>query len=195
MPIEISMSQFRESLTKGKDFSESFDAPTGIVLSIPEGGVTDNELQKALTRLKLKDNAWILLQREAQVSKNRALAHKEVYDAAAAERTAGASYQGLRAAQANLETATANAEIAEFQASVAKAKVPVARAKALVEFETLAEEYVQGVMGLVKARSDRDTQQTILEWQGYEVGHLPRADLTQFPMPRFERPKLDVPAA
>lgn len=195
MAIEVSMTQFREGLTKGKDFSQPFDAPSGIVLSIPEGGVTDNDLQKALTRLKLKDNAWIQLQREAQVSKNRALAHKEVYDAATAERSAGAAYQGLRASHANLETATANAEMAEFQATVAKAKVPVAKAKAIVEFETLAEEYVQSVMGLVKARSDRDTQQTVLEWQGYEVGHLPRADLSQFPMPKFERPKLDASAA
>ena len=187
----INISNYREGLAKGVDYSKPYSAPGAIVLNVGEG-MTDNDTQKAMMRLQKLNNGWSVLAKEGEVSRNRAIAHKNAYQAAAAERDAAGSYHQVRQAQANLTSAIANADMAEFQADVDKAKVPVAKAQAVVQFETLAESYMQSVMNLVKTRTDRDTQQTILEWNGYAVGHLPKADLAQFPVPKFERPKLDL---
>ncbi len=187
---KINITNYRESLGKGVDFTKSYDAPGAVILNVGEG-LTDNETQKAMMRLQKLNNGWTVLAKEGEVSRNRAVAHKNAYQAAAAERDASTAFHQVRQSHAGLTSAIANADMAEFQALVDVAKVPVAKAQAVVQFETLAESYMQSVMNLVKTRSDRDTQQTVLEWNGYEVSHLPRADLSKFPMPKFERPELE----
>lgn len=199
----VSFTGFRESLVKGKDYKEINEFPDSIVIDVPRDGITNNQLLISTEQLTKINNAWMLVQKEAEVSKNRALAHQGAAEALIAEINASSAFKQVEvattnwkaadfdvaAAHANYEIREANAQIAEFQRDVAQSSVPLKKAEALVQLETVKEQFYIAAGELLKVRTDRGVRQQVLEMQGYAVGQLPQTTLSELPIPEFQFPQ------
>lgn len=196
--------EFQEGFHKGRDYTQfkADDYPTGLVINVAKGGITNHELLVAQEGLIKIQNSWKLVKTQMETDILRAEAHTAGARAIGASAQASAAFNqlgvelnGLRESAIRLENSEINLhltqlenEILKFREEIKVAIQPLAIANELLQAETVKENFVMNLGVLLKTKTDRALGQQVLSMQGYNTSMLPEIDFSTINMPKVDLP-------
>jgi hypothetical protein len=162
--------QFTHSPTKGRDFSAPIaELPEPLVISVPEGGYTDNQFLEHQRRQQNKRNAINAAKETYQTYEAMASLHATAYKAQSAAINASTEWQNVRGAYATHRSAVDAANYAELKADVDHEKYLVMGKTLFVDLKQAQVGLNKATLDLLQNGFDLITHRTIRQLNGVQV--------------------------
>ncbi|HEY9297157.1 MAG TPA: hypothetical protein VIQ31_12460 [Phormidium sp.] len=165
--------QFKRDLTKGRDYSQPFDAPEPTIINISKDGMTDAELAEGGQRLKNQANEWQYVNQWLQVALLSAQAHELVGKVQSAEIKASTSWQETLTSYATFQSAELSREMAEFKLEIDKQKLAVSKEDLLVQLQEIQVQHGANVLALLEGVHSLVSQRIVTALKGVDVSSVP----------------------
>lgn len=162
------LNKFRTSLTNGGNYTNPVK-PEPIQLTASQGGKTSREAEIHIQKCANIANEWRMISAEADVHKEKAVAHQKTYEAMNAEISAGTAFINATNAWYGFKASEARAEIQLGEMNLAVASVPVQQARQNAEFQKLTLQLEQTLLEVNKMRDDVAHVRVMNQLNGYKT--------------------------